>query len=185
MSRAQSPTWERSEALDDRLGEPETLHFPESWTLSESWQRAQTERDRGGPLNEAERMVYLEESDSPHRVTFALAGQTLRAECACASGRFRGWCAHLASCWWRWVRGRLDVHHLDTGRVYRTPPAWLRLEARQDTDLSGLTAAELDAYLTCDLGGVGVREYANESGRSPGTVGNLLRRARDTLEGRQ
>jgi hypothetical protein len=185
VSRAQRPTWDRSDALDDRLGEPDTLQFPEKWTLSESWQRAQTERDHGGPINEAERMVYLEESDGPHRVTFTLAGQTLRAECVCASGRFRGWCAHLASCWWRWVRGRLDVHHLDTGRVYTTPPAWLRFDAREDTDLSGLTAAELDAYLTCDLGGVGVREYADESGRSPGTVGNLLRRARDTLEGRQ
>jgi len=36
-----------------------TLRFPEGWTLSRSWQRARTERDRGGPINDAERMVYL------------------------------------------------------------------------------------------------------------------------------
>ncbi len=57
MSRTASQSWEQSDALNDRLGEPSALRFPEDWTLSESWQRAQTERDRGGPVNDAERMV--------------------------------------------------------------------------------------------------------------------------------
>jgi hypothetical protein len=36
----------------------------------------------------------------------------------------------------------------------------------------------LDAYLTCELGTTGVREYAHKTDRAPGTVGNLLARAR-------
>jgi DNA-directed RNA polymerase specialized sigma24 family protein len=48
-------------------------------------------------------------------------------------------------------------------------------------DLTALTAAQMDAYLTCDLGDVGVREYARQTDRSPGTVGNLLSRARDNV----
>jgi len=185
MSRAQSADWQPSEALDDRLGEPSTLRFPDGWTFSESWQRAQTEADAGGPITDAERMVFLEESESPHRVVFALASQTLRAECECASGRFRGWCAHLASCWWRWVRGEIVVTHLDTGREYRTPPAWLRLDEQGEPDLSDLSPAEMDAYLTCDLAEIGVRRYAEVTDRSPGTVGNLLGRARQKLEGQR
>jgi len=178
-----SADWKPSDALDSRLGEPETLRFPDDWTLSESWQRAQTEVDHGGPINEAERMVYLEGSDSPKRVVFALSGRTLRAACDCASGRFRGFCAHLASCWWRWVRGEIDVHHLDTGRVYSTPPTWLRLDDDGDRDLSALSPAEMDAYLTCEVAAVGAREYARMTDRSPGTVGNLLRRAREKVGG--
>jgi len=170
-----------SDTLDDRLGSPDTLRFPEDWTLSTSWQRAQEEADHGGPVNDAERMVWLEDSDEPHRVVWALAGQDLHAECDCASGRFRGWCAHLASCWWRWVRGEIVVIHLDTGREYRTPPSWLDLDGRHDTDLSALSPAELDAYLACDVGDVGVRQWARHTDRSPGTVGNLLSRARRKL----
>lgn len=185
-----TPDWEPSEALASRLDPPRGLHFPEDWTMSESWQRAQTERDRGGRLgNDAERMVWLENGD-PHRVVFALSGDTLRAECSCDGYRYHGFCAHLASCWWRWVRGRLVVSHLDTGREYRHPPSWLwvsdddlgiEADSRRERDLSGLTPAQLDAYLTCDLGGVGVRAYARATDRSPGTVGNLLTRARENV----
>ena len=63
MSKAESPTWQRSTALDARLGDPQEMTFPEDWTLSESWQRAQTEDDHGGPTNDAERMVHLEDSE--------------------------------------------------------------------------------------------------------------------------
>ena len=34
-----------TESLDRRLGEPSQLRFPDEWTLSTSWQRAQTEID--------------------------------------------------------------------------------------------------------------------------------------------
>lgn len=50
-------------------------------------------------------------------------------------------------------------------------------------DLSALTAAEQDAYEAVTTGDFGVREYARKTGRSPGTVGNLLARARDRLDG--
>ena len=46
-----------------------------------------------------------------------------------------------------------------------------------DVDLTVLTGAERKAYVACRLNGVGVREHARETGRSPGTVGNLLTRA--------
>lgn len=49
-------------------------------------------------------------------------------------------------------------------------------------DLSVLTDAEREAYITCRENGVGVREYARRTDRRPGTVGNLLRRAEDKLE---
>ncbi|MFA9428223.1 RNA polymerase subunit sigma-24 [Natronorubrum sp. A-ect3] len=49
-------------------------------------------------------------------------------------------------------------------------------------DLSVLTEAEHEAYVTCRENGVGVREYARRTDRRPGTVGNLLRRAENKLE---
>ncbi|WP_049890365.1 RNA polymerase subunit sigma-24 [Natronorubrum sulfidifaciens] len=49
-------------------------------------------------------------------------------------------------------------------------------------DLSVLTDAEREAYVTCRENGVGVREYARRTDRRPGTVGNLLRRAENKLE---
>ncbi|WP_225334898.1 sigma-70 region 4 domain-containing protein [Halomicrobium urmianum] len=183
MSRASRPTWSPSDALDQQLGEPDRLRFPDGWQMSESWRRAQRESDRGSAVNDAERMVWLEGSEQPHRVTWALAGQTLRAECDCASSRYRGWCAHLASLWWRWIRGEIVVTHLDTGREYRTPPTWLRFGRPRDADLTTLTPAQQDAYLHVDLGGEGVREYARRTDRSPGTVGNLLADARENVGG--
>lgn len=46
-----------------------------------------------------------------------------------------------------------------------------------------LTDAERDAYEAVENGDYGVREYARATNRSPGTVGNLLRRARGKLHG--
>jgi hypothetical protein len=173
------------EDLPRRVGQPPTLRFPDEWTFSTAWQRAQRETDQGGPINRAERMVRLSDGDGVHRVTWALKGRSLIADCDCLGHQYHdGWCAHVASLWWQWVRGRITVPHLDSGREYPEPPAWLFLDAPADSDrYDGLTPAELDAYLTCDLAGVGVREYARNTGRAPGTVGNLLRRARDSLEG--
>ncbi|WP_323192864.1 sigma-70 family RNA polymerase sigma factor [Halostella sp. PRR32] len=48
---------------------------------------------------------------------------------------------------------------------------------------SDLTEAEREVYTNIVRGEYGVREYARETERRPGTVGNLLRRARDKLEG--
>ena len=42
-----------------------------------------------------------------------------------------------------------------------------------------LTEAEAEVWIAVEEGDVGPREYARRSGRSPGTVSNLLRRARD------
>jgi len=43
--------------------------------------------------------------------------------------------------------------------------------------LDELTNAERKAYVACRVNEVGIREQARFSGRSSGTVGNLLRRA--------
>jgi len=48
--------------------------------------------------------------------------------------------------------------------------------------LLALTDAEREAFEAIEQDGYGVREYARETGRSPGTVGNLLRRARLRLD---
>lgn len=53
---------------------------------------------------------------------------------------------------------------------------------RWDVDLSALTDAEREAYKRVYLGPYGVREFARETDRAPGTVGNLLRRARRRLD---
>jgi len=110
--------------LERKLGEPDQLTFPDDWTLSASWRRAQEEADAGGPVSAAERVVLLGEGE-PHRVLFTIYEGTLRAECDCDGYHYRGWCAHVASCWWRWVRSDLAVTDLDTGQTHLSPPWWL------------------------------------------------------------
>ena len=162
------------------------LTFPEDFENGESWQRAQTEADQGGWINNAERMVWLDESDEPHRVTFVLVGEVLRVDCDCASHHYRAWGPHVAKCWWEWVTGGLSVTHLQTGREYQTPPEWLQVATwGEPKQYDGLTPKELDAYLACELGECGVREYARKTGRAPGTVGNQLRWAREKVGGEQ
>jgi len=46
----------------------------------------------------------------------------------------------------------------------------------------GLTEAEREVYLAVDEGEFGPREYARETERSPGTVGDLLSRAREKID---
>jgi DNA-binding CsgD family transcriptional regulator len=50
-------------------------------------------------------------------------------------------------------------------------------------ETAALTPVERDVWTWVENGPVGVREYARETRRSPGTVGNLLARARTKVEG--
>ncbi|WP_262174974.1 SWIM zinc finger family protein [Haloarcula laminariae] len=182
MSGVTRGAWTPSDDLPQHIGGPPTLSMPDDWTLSTAWKRAQTEADRGGPVNDAERIVNLSDGEEMHRCLWALQGRTLVAYCDCHGHSYHdGWCAHLASLWWQWIRGCIVVSHLNTGREYSTPPAWLQLDD-DPTRYDELTPAVLDAFLTCRLGSLGVREYARQSGRSPGTVGNLLADAPETAE---
>ena len=52
-----------------------------------------------------------------------------------------------------------------------------------EEDLEFLTDAEREIYEAVEQDGYGMREYARKTGRSAGTVGNLLRRARRKLGG--
>ncbi|WP_436928180.1 sigma factor-like helix-turn-helix DNA-binding protein [Halosimplex amylolyticum] len=52
-----------------------------------------------------------------------------------------------------------------------------------EKDLSALSDAEREVYEAVEQDGYGMREYARKTGRSAGTVGNLLRRARRRLNG--
>lgn len=52
-----------------------------------------------------------------------------------------------------------------------------------ETDLSGLSDAQREVYQAVEQDGFGVREYARKTGRAPGTVDNLLRRARRRIGG--
>lgn len=182
---SQSRTWDSRYPLPQQIGGPPVLSRPTDWTLSTAWQRAQEEQDDGGPINDAERIVCLSDGEGRHRVLWALKGQTLLAGCDCDGYHYHdGWCAHVASLWWQWVQSEIVVNHLDTGREYPAPPAWLRLDDSADpSHFDNLTPAELDAYLTIDEAGVGVREYARHTDRAHGTLTNLLRRARDKLRG--
>lgn len=179
-----SATFTPSGDLDEskRLGGYPTIEFPDGWTLSTSWQRAQRERDQGGPINDAERTVWLTGSDSPRRVVFALDGRSLRCECPCQSFAYRHWCAHVASLWWRWGLGRISVTHLTTGRTYHAPPAWLSFGADGLENAETLTPAELDVWLHVEVAGTTQAQFARETDRSPGTIWNLLDRARRKLE---
>jgi len=52
-----------------------------------------------------------------------------------------------------------------------------------EEDLSDLTEAEREVFEAVEQDGYGNREYARKTGRSAGTVGNLLERAREKLGG--
>ncbi len=51
-------------------------------------------------------------------------------------------------------------------------------------DLSELTEAEREVYVAVEREGKAVRQVARETDRRPGTVGNLLKRARLRLDDR-
>lgn len=51
-----------------------------------------------------------------------------------------------------------------------------------EQDLTHLSDAQREVYEAVEQDGYGVREYARRTGRAPGTVGNLLRRARERVE---
>ena len=52
-----------------------------------------------------------------------------------------------------------------------------------EEDLTPLSDAQREVYEAVEQDDFGVREYARKTGRSPGTVGNLLQRARRRLGG--
>jgi len=63
-----------------------------------------------------------------------------------------------------------------------TPQRSLFDYERDEQDLSALTDAEREVFESVDRGEFGVREYARETNRRPGTVGNLLARAREKVD---
>ena len=56
--------------------------------------------------------------------------------------------------------------------------------ASAEDELEALTDAERDVYEAVEYEETGVRELARETDRRPGTVGNLLKRARLRLDDR-
>jgi len=120
----------------NRVGEPPRLRFPEGWTLSTSWKRAQAAPAECGPANAAEFDVLMGYTDgrddlAHHRVLFAILNGSLRAECPCDGYAYRGFCAHVAHLWWRWVRSDIAVTDLDNGRTHLSPPWWLSVPDRE------------------------------------------------------
>lgn len=96
--------------VQNRVGKPPKFRFPEGCTNSTSWKRAQAAPAECGPANAAEFDLLMGYTDSNdlvhHRVLFALLDGSLRAECPCDGYAYRGFCAHVAYVWWRWVRLR-------------------------------------------------------------------------------
>ncbi len=132
MSRAQQPP---GSPLDGYIGEPPKLTFPDGWTLSGAWRRAQTADAHLGPVDAAHFDVLLSRPEavsgdwgSKHRVLFAIQNGALRADCDCKSYLHRGWCAHVATLWWRWTREQIGVTDLDADHVHLSPPWWLSIE---------------------------------------------------------
>ena len=116
-----------ADRVDSRLGEPDRLSFPEGWTMSTSWQRAQSEDAVIGSRNPIQWDVLMGCGDR-HTVTMCVLRGEPRAECDCDGYHYGDWCAHVARLWWRWSRCDLVVADLDTGARYRSPPAWLRVD---------------------------------------------------------
>jgi len=114
------------DSLNARVGGPPELRFPDKWTLSTSWQRAQSPAAVKNPINPAEWMIQIDGGDR-HRVTFALLGGDLIADCDCDGFRFEEWCAHVAHMWWSWVRSDAVVTDLDADRSHELPPVWLEV----------------------------------------------------------
>ena len=121
------------ERLNRRLGSPDRLRFPDGWTMSTSWQRAQSADAMTERVTPAEWDVLLGSGDC-HRVLFTLLDGDVRAECDCAGHKHRTWCAHVARLWWRWVRGDLVVVDLDSGSRFQTPPEWVRVDDAEAPD---------------------------------------------------
>lgn len=125
--------------VENRVGEPPRLTFPEDWTNSTSWKRAQAAPAECGPANAAEFDVLMGYTDgrddlAHHRVLFVLLDGSLRAECPCNGYSYRGFCAHVAYLWWRWVRSDLAVTDLDSGKTHLSPPWWLSVPDRDRGD---------------------------------------------------
>ncbi|MHB9287375.1 SWIM zinc finger family protein [Halobacteriales archaeon Cl-PHB] len=125
-----------ADRLDRRLTARPVLTFPEGWTLSGSWQRAQTARSRVSSYNAAEWNVVLGHpgSNQPggfHRVLFAVESGDVLADCNCRSYEYRDWCAHVAHLWWLWATGYLVVTDLNDGTQYGTPPEWVTVREGQ------------------------------------------------------
>ena len=131
MSRAQQPPG-TPDALEDRLGPPPRLVFPEQWTLSGAWKRAQAAEAYLGPTEDRAHFdVLLGRKDGDmgdkHRVLFAIHNGALCAECDCTAWTYREWCAHVAVLWWRWIRERIAVTDLDAEETHLSPPWWLSI----------------------------------------------------------
>jgi DNA-binding CsgD family transcriptional regulator len=65
-----------------------------------------------------------------------------------------------------------------------SPAEWMVKMGYQEQRHETLTDAEAEVIGACEGCEYGVREYARKTDRSPGTVGNLLRRARDKFHDR-
>ncbi|MFC6953517.1 hypothetical protein [Halorubellus litoreus] len=122
-------------ALDRRLAPP-TITFPDDWTMSTAWERAQRAAAICAPTGPAAFRVLMGYIDhdghgDEHEVTFTIYDGDLIADCSCAGfshSPHRHWCAHVARLWWEWVRDDLAVTDLDTRRVHTSPPWWLRVD---------------------------------------------------------
>ncbi|WP_158055980.1 hypothetical protein [Halorussus halophilus] len=121
--------------IQNRIGGPQRLTFPEDWENSKSWKRAQTAPAECGSATAAEFDVLMGYTDSDelahHRVLFTLLDGSLRAECPCDGYHYRDWCAHVAYLWWRWVRSDLAVTDLSTEQKHLSPPWWLSVTDRE------------------------------------------------------
>ncbi|WP_435332829.1 hypothetical protein [Haloarchaeobius sp. TZWWS8] len=124
------------------------LRFPDDWTMSGSWHRAQAAPATCGPVNASEFYVLIGYTDSDelgdrHRVTFAIHHGQLVADCDCEAWTWNDWCAHVAYLWWEWSRDQLGVTDVDTGHVYTTPPVWLRVN-EPDRPVASTSRARTD-----------------------------------------
>lgn len=66
---------------------------------------------------------------------------------------------------------------------FESDDAGVDLATVDEDDLEQLTEAEREVVEETQLGNTGVREFGRETDRRPGTVGNLLARARRKLGG--
>ncbi|WP_256402443.1 SWIM zinc finger family protein [Halorubrum salinum] len=183
MSRSESRS--RLEAfgrVDTQIGE--SINFDRlAGSTDTSWTKAVPYQSDIEVISRLGYRVKSPNGEEWHHVVLAREGDHHVGLCDCKGWEYNdGPCVHLCAVRKAaWSCTELGTKHTDiNGRAIQI----CDLDAVDPAErrYPYLTEKQRDAYLRCDLGDMGVREYQRKQGySSPGTVSNRLRKAREKV----
>ena len=182
MSRADSRSGlEEFGRVDTQIGE--SINFERlAGTDDTSWKKAVPYESDIETVSRLAFKVKSPEGENWHHVVLAREGDNHVGICDCKGWEYNdGPCVHLCAvrkAAWKGVTPERDIN----GRVVRI----CDLDAVDPAErrYPYLTDKQREAYLACELGDTGVREFQRDEGySSPGTVSNLLARAERKIDG--